>query len=433
VPRGRQGLGSLTSKAAKDRVSGFLTASVATSTAESYRPDWELWLEFHQANGSSDPFLRTIERDDTARAVVWALFTLELYSEGRRAQQVTGVLSGVRHYLLSGLASIEFLTHAVVHSARRACRRTPLEQRALVEQQRTEVFLPVTTDMLDNLRGHLRVAGDWGGVGLLRKAVWIACGLSFDRGPRIGNLTLPSSAKAMDHNIRSHSVMFVVTKEGMTRNVRAGPDMVGIAGGAVLSVSLEFPTSKTTGSLKPTKSGSAVILRSCPQSGQLLEDLAEFVQHSGSSGEQPLLSFYRTSHKTNQRTHKTLTRREVNLEIKAGAVRCGLPPHFFSATSLRKGNATTTSLAGLSTEERNSAGGWAPGSTVPDIHYDQSKRISGALDAGAREGRKPLGVEQLQQMVPGPGNGEPFGRRRRGWGKGSGLQQAENSQFSEKR
>jgi hypothetical protein len=75
VPRGRQGLGSLTSKAAKDRVSGFLTASVATSTAESYRPDWELWLEFHQANGSSDPFLRTIERDDTARAVVWALCT----------------------------------------------------------------------------------------------------------------------------------------------------------------------------------------------------------------------------------------------------------------------------------------------------------------------------------------------------------------------
>jgi hypothetical protein len=39
------------------------------------------------------------------------------------------------------------------------------------------------------------------------------------------------------------------------------------------------------------------------------------------------------------------------------------------------------------------------------------------LDAGAREGRTPLDVEQLRQMVPGPENGEPFGRLRRGWGK----------------
>jgi hypothetical protein len=425
----REGLGSLISASAKERVSGFLRTSVATSTAEQYRPDWELWLAFHLSNGSNDPYLKTIEGDDTARAVVWALFVLDLYSIGRRAQQVTGVLSGVRHYLLAGLVSVQFLTHAVVQSARKACRRTPTEQRAFLEVQKMDSFLPVTIDMLDNLRAFLWIDDDWGFDAILRKAVWIACCLSFDRGPRISNLTLPSSSKAMDHNIRSQSVSFVVSGGHLLRTITAGPALVGIAVDAVRSVTLSFPTSKTTGSQKPTKSGSAVITRSCRQSGQLLEDLVAFVQRSGAGGEQPLLSFYRTSPVTNHCALKVLTRKEVNVEIKAGAVRCGLPPHFFSATSLRKGNATTTSLAGFTAEERNSAGGWAPGSRVPDVHYDQSKRISGALDAGAREGGRTLDVEQVRLMIPHSETGVPFGRPRRDGGKGSRLQQAELTHF----
>jgi hypothetical protein len=313
---------------------------------------------------------------------------------------------------------VRFLGHEVVNNARRACRRNPEEQRSYVERRRNEAFLPATIDMLDNLRIYLWRDDDWSYDEILRKAIWLACCISFDRGPRISNLSLPSSKLASDHNIRCNQATFTVISDNGPKAILAGDQMIDVRAEYVTSLSLDFVTSKTTGSGRTHQILPALISRCSERSAQLLDDFVAFVQHSGANGNEPLLSFYRTSLITHRRAHKTLRRNDVNAEIKKCAVRCGLPPKYFSSISLRKGNATATSLGGLSTTERNVAGGWAPTSRVPDIHYDTSKRITGALDVASRNVSNLLNLDQLRGMVPAPTHEGPSGHLRRHWGKG---------------
>ena len=412
-------LGTLLSSTSKSKATNFLKTSVCASTAAQYAPDWKLWVQFHESNCSVDYFLRSIEDDDTARAIVWTLFIFYLYDRlGKRAEQVTGVLSGVRYHLLANLASVRFLGHEVVSNARRACRRNPEEHRVYVERRRNEAFLPATVDMLDNLRVYLWKDDDWSYDEILRKAIWLACCISFDRGPRISNLSLPSSKLATDHNIRCAQASFLVQTDEGPRTILAGDQMIGVRAECVASLTLDFVTSKSTGSGRTHQILPALISRRSERSSQLLSDFVAFVKHSGANGNEPLLSFYRTSPITRRRAHKTLRRNDVNSEIKACAVRCGLPPKYFSSISLRKGNATATSLGGLSAMERNVAGGWAPTSRVPDIHYDNTKRITGALDVASRDVGNLLNLDRLKEMVPAPSLERPSGHPWRHWGKG---------------
>jgi hypothetical protein len=141
------------------------------------------------------------------------------------------------------------------------------------------------------------------------------------------------------------------------------------------------------------------------------------------SGSENLLSCHRSSPITHISSNKVPTRNEDIEEIKGGAVRCGAAGHFFAATSLRKDTATDLARAGLPREERNRIGGWAPDSSVPERHYDHSKRIEGVLDAGSEEGVRPLGLEHLRLMIPHQEGTEPLGRRRHRGGKGSPSRQ----------
>jgi hypothetical protein len=184
------------------------------------------------------------------------------------------------------------------------------------------------------------------------------------------------------------------------RRVRAGAAMIGISHERVVSATLDIVTSKTSGCGKSLKIEPAVISRNSEASCQLLKDLVLFVQHSGADGNDPLLSFYRTSTVTGISLQKTITRKEINGAIKDCAVRCGLPPRFFSATSLRKGHATYSALSGVPAELRNKIGGWAPNSKVPDKHYNQSGRVIGALDLATRAGTRALNVRQLRAIIP---------------------------------
>lgn len=395
-------LGVLLNDDERTRAINFLKKAVSTSTAANYSPHWKVWEGFHERNGSEDLYLTSLGENDGAKALVWTLFILHLYADlGKRGEQVYQVLAGVRYYLLHHLCGVGFLNHDAVRNARRACRRTPEEERSHALQQRLQALMPVSIDMLDNLRESLWCPEQWEFDDLLKKAIWLACCLSFDRGPRLGNVSLKNGKDDLDHNIRCDSAEFSVsTVSGGTLKVKAGPAMRHYKPCDVVSLTIAILTSKTSGGGKKMKLEPIVITRCSSRSSQLLDDFTLFVQHAGVEGDQPLLSFYRKSKKTGHIAHKIVTRREIVAEIKACATRCGLPPQYFSANSLRKGNATQSSLARLNPEERNRAGGWAPGSTVPDQHYDHAARYHGALDAASNVGARHLNTGLVRAMLP---------------------------------
>jgi hypothetical protein len=396
-------LGGLMSDELRRQASQFIrTKGVVSSTVASYSTAWKLWLDFHASNQSTDVLLKSIDKNDAAKSMVWTMFCMFLYDHhGRRAEQVHAILTGVRHRLLTSFTSIQFLSSEVVANARRAVQRNPEEERVHAEAKRSKEMLPVTPDMLTHLRSVLWGEDeDWSFDAILRKAVWLACCLSYDRGPRISNVTLKNGKTGLDHNIRCDNAAFLINRGNHAGTIRAGPDMKAVAPSSVATLTIDIVTSKTTGGSKALRILPAVISRSTAESTQLLIDFVHFVQHSGSFGSQPLLSFYRTSPITGQRLHKVITRKEVSHEIKECAIRCGLPARFFSATSLRKGHATQTSLSGWSAVERNIAGGWAPNSRVPDKHYDHSKRLHGALDAAASSDARHMDIQHLRSLIP---------------------------------
>lgn len=399
----KKSLGSLLSSTSISRASHFIRAKgVASSTGEAYVRAWQHWSEFHVASRSTDLFLESVENNDTAKSIVWTMFCMYLYDHGKRAEQIYSILSGVRHQLVSRFTSVKFLANETVTNARRAVQRNPDEERLHAESKREREKLPVTRDMLANLRSHLwSNDADWSFEAIQRKAVWLACCLSFDRGPRIGNLSLKNGRASLDHNIRCSNASFLVLQGSeMVRTVAAGPEMRNVAPEEVQSLTIEMVTSKTTGRGKALKILPAVISNNSDESSQLLQDFVAFVQHSGAENDDPLLSFYRTSALTGKRMLKVLTRKEITREVKACAVRYGLPSNLFSANSLRKGHATQTSMGGMAKRDRNIAGGWAPDSSVPDKHYDHSKRLHGALDAAASVGARRMSVQQLRALVP---------------------------------
>jgi hypothetical protein len=395
-------IGALLGEDGRNRAISFLKKAVCTSTAANYAPQWKLWEDFHRRNGSNDLYLTSLVDNDNAKAIVWTLFIVFLHADlEKRGEQVYKVLSGVRYHLLHNLCGVTFLNHDSVKNARRACRRTPDEERRHALQQRLQALMPVSIDMLDNLREVLWSENDWEFDALLKKAIWLACCLSFDRGPRLGNVSLKNGKNALDHNIRCNFVTFSVTTSTNTIvKVSAGPAMRDYEPVQVTAMTIDIPTSKTTGGGKKMKLEPIVITRFSPRSSQLLDDFAAFVRNAGTEGDQPLLSFYRRSKKTGRVAHKVVTRREIVTEIKACAIRCGLPPQYFSGNSLRKGNATQSSLGLLSAEERNRAGGWAQGSTVPDEHYDHAARYHGALDAANNLGARQLNSGIVRAMLP---------------------------------
>ena len=394
-------LGCLLDDQQRAKAIAFLMGGVQTSTSASYAGHWKRWEKFHQENGSTDVYLSHLKDNDTARAVIWTLFIYDLYSGGLRAEQVHSVLSGVRYYLLTSLSGIAFLSDESIALARKAVRRSPEEQRVYLEEKRLRAQLPVSVDMLGNMRNFLWKEDMWGFDDLLDKAIWLASCLSFDRGPRLGNISLKNGQHAVDHNIRCKSAYFSVkTLDGPVKKIAAGPGLVGVNLRLVDSMTIEIPTSKTTGSGRKHQLEPILISRTTDLSSQLLDDFVRFVQHSGASGEDPLFSFYRQSEKTGLTALKKLVRKEITSAIKACAVRCGLPPRYFSGNSLRKGTATQLSLGGLPAEDRNIAGGWARDSKVPDLHYDASRRVRGALDAAGNNGASSLSTKDLQAMFP---------------------------------
>jgi hypothetical protein len=378
----------------------FASKGIEESSLSNYAPDWKHWSEFHHDIGSNDLYLESILGDDVNRAYVWTLFMTYLYSKGRRAEQIMGILSSVRYLLLTRFSSISFLNNEIVVNSRKACRRSPEEQREYIEACRLREKLPLNIEMILDMRRHLWETTDWNFDGIMSRCVWVASALSFDRGTRSSNVTLPDGTHALDHNLRCRQVIFIFKVGSTITRVEAGPRMNDAErsdNSLIINVNITIITSKSSGSCRSNKVAEIVLTRDHSTAvSQLIDDLADFSRHSGSQGDQPFFSFYRTSPVTDKRLHKVLTRKDLVTEVQNCAERFNLPRAKFATKSFRKGNATQSGLSNIPKEERNRIGGWAPRSRVPDQHYDSSAQYRGALDLAEVPGSTVLTTEQLR-------------------------------------
>jgi hypothetical protein len=148
---------------------------------------------------------------------------------------------------------------------------------------------------------------------------------------------------------------------------------------------LKFRTSKTA-------AYSHEIARRSPCEEQVLEDVCLWIWHSKVQDMDELCTRYPTEHEKQYR-RKVATRKEYSSIFPLLAKQGNVESSCFSSKSTRQGFATCAAMDGLSSEEINRGGGWAPTSSTPKIAYIPAELGTGPTVVGkGNPTGKPLGA-----------------------------------------
>lgn len=379
----------------------FLGASVTEGTRRGYDRHWIEWCAFiERVGGHQDAFMRGYRAEDKAPTL--ALFLKDRYGRGLRDKGATAASAGVRLMFTSALEPTGFFDEPVMKAARGACRSSASELR---EKKNlglsSSVKLPVCLSLLAARRERNWAARGWEYPDIDLRAVYLATMWAFDMGARVSEYTA-AEKRGEDHCIRAGDLTFDFETEAESFLAKGGDEHFALRRlgrepeGRVVGCWARAATQKT-GDWSKTK----LIGRRSDTEAQLLEDLVEWVTHSGVGPEDELFSRYSTV--GGKRSLKRFWARQVRREIKAICEEADLDPKFFSSHSLRKASQTHMSALGASLDDRRDRGNYSAASEMPVTTYDYSSSGHGALSSSALAGGPAPGVRDIQRFLPANG------------------------------
>jgi hypothetical protein len=130
----------------------------------------------------------------------------------------------------------------------------------------------------------------------------------------------------------------------------------------------------------------------------LLEDLVEWMLHSGAGPQEPLFSRY-TQFPRKPRMFKACTPGMVAVVIKKYIADAGLDPDEFSIHSLRKGCITQLNADGIGREEANARGNYAKDSTLVQTIYNGNDTGRGPLASSSSGIGRRVGVKDVRRQM----------------------------------
>ena len=361
------------STAEEAKMTAFLEGSVSELTHDGYERSWELWVGFlWDWRGTKDVALKGVEAPiDKAKVVL--LFVVYLYTDcDRREEEVTGVLSGVRHFLVTvHKQDVGFLSLEIMRKAKAACKRSTEEVREHQDAQEANAIIPFCLEIVLSMRQRLWVDTDWGFEGSLQKAIWICIAIGTDQGCRPSNLVHKDGKKAKDHTLRNSRVTYLFDN-GV--EVTAGPAMKGVSPADVRGAKVKLSTHKAG---VDSSSGVRVGDGAGPDT---VADMAAWTVHWADMDLCPeeghYARLYRGTGKAGLKG-KTVTAKELRTAIKEGCAALGLPAEVFGSKSMRKTMATNSSLQGVDQEATNKRGRWSNKANTAEVCYSHARAARG--------------------------------------------------------
>jgi hypothetical protein len=294
----------------------------------------------------------------------------------------------------------------VLRKARAATLRNPDELRVKAQVSQEKRILPTCLEVVWKIRDRFWSTSDWSTEGLDRRGIWIAIGLTFDSGMRIGNFTLRDGRLAEDHCVRAGQFVFLVSYQGEELRVSGGnlAQWLREHGQSTTCVKLcDVNVSSTKVSRKSAASRAPSfkkIARRTEAESTFLDDLVAWVRGSKVLEDDEITARYSSFSIAGEVTRRVVRRKEVANAIKEAHALEGLPPGLFSCKSLRAGFSSHADSAGVATEDRNSRGGWASGSKVPEKSYTVRLENAGALAfVLPTRGTTTHGIESIRRMM----------------------------------
>ena len=280
----------------------------------------------------------------------------------------------------------------MITTARAACQPKPEELRERNGSGAvTSVKLPICESMLVGMKARMWTERRWTGADMRDRMTYLGCMWAFEMGTRVSEYTAPEPGE-VDHCFRVDDLVFIDESPTGTRTLCCSRlTGVGIAGSVVGSLNIIecWATAVSTKGKKVVKP-KIVGRRSVEESG-FLDDLLEFMAHSGSTGNDELFSF-----RYGDNTRVKLRSRDVWEALKRACEENGLDSNYFSSHSLRKG--AMRSL-GVSEDDRRDSGNYAPNSQVMNITYDYGAGIGPLASNSLVGGHKPT-VEDVRRLLP---------------------------------
>ena len=378
------------------RVVEYLGRSMTVGSKNNLRASWTRWIDYlgeKDEIGYPGEFLQLGHPEYKVDKVI--LFMAHCYHHlSRREEQIREDISHVKSYFELHGHNTAFFSDELVIRAKASGGRSADETRTRLDLQAAVMKLPMSRDMVVEVRRTHWVAGDWSMKALDKKGIWLAIALGFDSGPRVGNVTLKDGPAREDHCVRGLDCVFeVVTVAGERRQYLAGITLAQYlceqAGRSdtVQSVTMRYATHKTQKQLTQVPK---FIARRTDLESQVLDDLCAWVMHSGVRQTDELLTRYAPR-------RKVVIRKDVANAIKDTAESFGLPRVNFSTRSLRSGYGTHAAAHGVPKTQLNQRGGWKENSTIPEQHYVVPIVNVGALATG--DGHS-FTVENVRRLAP---------------------------------
>ena len=383
----------------KDNISQLLSLSCGKSTWDQYDSKWIKWVEYMNQIGVGSKEWGNVFLDDLSdmtKVYRIILFMKHLFDKGDRKPSIDKTMTALSSIFLKAGRSNSVFSDPIVVRAKKGTLGSNDEIRKANQAKVELPTLPLSSDMIQESRNMFWVGKGWSRVDLDSKVIWLVLGIGFNFGWRIGQMTKSPRKKngvlkGNDHCLRTGDLKFSVKLS------EKKPDLKVFQGGQNLRkfllvdinrnvkrvqfCELSLLSGKTVRSksfvLDKKKIGRDTLIEST-----ILEDLCMWIVFA-----KPMENDEFTCRYDNLHSRKVVTAGEVNLGIKRVATFYKFDERMFSSRSLRSGLSSSLGALGVSSVIRNRIGGWAAGSTVPDIHYTHSESVQGVL--GMNQGVNP--------------------------------------------
>ena len=382
------------SSQSREELSRFIGKSVLPNTNRVYDKCWGQWISFIKSEADEDdPFLRNVGEEEKASLV--GIMMLRKHEQGLRGKQATSFTASIRLRFSQQGFSTEFLSSAVIATARVACKLKPEELRERKDSGASaSVKLPICERILNDMKARMWTGRGWSGADMRDRMVYIGCMWAFDLGARVSEYTTPEPG-GVDHCIRVDDLVFVVDSPRGTSSFRGSKlaEVWQADGGIGLPRVVECRATAVTAKGKMLVKPKIVGRRSVEES-QFLDDLMDFLAHSGTEGKDELFSS-----RSEASAVVRLRSKDVRDALKNTCETNGLDPTYFSSHSLRKGTITEMRSLGASEDDRRDRGNYAPNSQVMNTTYDYGAGIGPLASNRLVGGHKPT-VEDLKRLIP---------------------------------
>jgi hypothetical protein len=362
-----------------------------------YSYAWTDWCCHGDTQGWPDYYMRTATRDEKVLQLM--SFFKARYVSGLREKQATAAGSAVRKYFEVELETTEWFDDPRIRGARRACRRSPAENRVYARSKEAKDKKPIWYDLLGQIREDYWLGQDYDYKGIDNKMIAINVMFSYDLALRRGEANM-GGEDDNDHSIKNEDLTFYLY-EAISVD---GVEVQSVRGGGaafrqyVVSSNVESCMVKGISHKAGLIHAGKLIEQRTAEEAELLMDLVEWVLYSGSGPGEPVFSRY-VQFPGRAKSYKKCIPKMITEVIKKYVREAGLDPVEFSIHSLRKGCVRQMNADGIEKEETNARGNYAKESIMVQTVYNSNDTGRGPLSSSTTGIGRRVGVKDVSRQM----------------------------------